>query len=173
MQINTAIELNNNIKKEYIIIKRIIDIIAGVFGTIMLIPLTIIVFIIKKINKEKGPIFYTQFRIGKNGKIFKIYKFRSMVVGAEEKLKEYLDKNPEEALYYKKYKKLVNDPRITKTGKFLRDTSIDEWPQFLNLFKNMSLIGPRPYLIKEKEDMGEYYNYIKNVKPRLNWTLAG
>ena len=175
MQTNTLIKINDDIKKEkiiYLILKKIIDILAGILGTILLIPLTIIVFIIKKINKEKGSIFYTQLRIGKNGKIIKIYKFRSMVEGAEEKLKEYLDKNPEDAEHYKKYKKLINDPRITKTGKFLRDTSIDEWPQFLNLFTNMSLFGPRPYLLSEKEDMGDYYNYIIRVKPRINRPLA-
>lgn len=157
-------------------IKRCIDIITGLIGTITLIPITIIVWIMNKINKEDGPIFYDQLRIGKNGKIFKIYKFRSMVIGADDILEEYLKTHPKEAEEYAKNKKLKNDPRITKTGKFLRKTSLDEWPQFVSvLTSKMSLVGPRPYLPREKEDMGEYYKYIIKVKPGLTgpWQVAG
>ena len=157
-------------------IKRCIDILAGLIGTIILIPLTILVWIMNKINKEEGPIFYDQLRIGKNGKIFKLYKFRSMVVGADCILQEYLEKHPKEAEEYAKNKKLKNDPRITKTGKILRKTSLDEWPQFVSILtSNMSLVGPRPYLPKEREDMGEYYKYIIKVKPGLTgpWQVAG
>ena len=157
-------------------IKRCIDILAGLIGTIILIPLTILVWIMNKINKEEGPIFYDQLRIGKNGKIFKLYKFRSMVVGADSILQEYLEKHPKEAEEYAKNKKLKNDPRITKTGKILRKTSLDEWPQFVSILtSNMSLVGPRPYLPREKEDMGEYYKYIIKVKPGLTgpWQVAG
>ena len=157
-------------------IKRCIDILAGLIGTIILIPLTILVWIMNKINKEEGPIFYDQLRIGKNGKIFKLYKFRSMVVGADSILQEYLEKHPKEAEEYAKNKKLDNDPRITKTGKILRKTSLDEWPQFVSILtSNMSLVGPRPYLPREKEDMGEYYKYIIKVKPGLTgpWQVAG
>lgn len=157
-------------------IKRCIDILAGLIGTIILIPLTILVWIMNKINKEEGPIFYDQLRIGKNGKIFKLYKFRSMVVGADGILQEYLEKHPKEAEEYAKNKKLKNDPRITKTGKILRKTSLDEWPQFVSILtSNMSLVGPRPYLPKEREDMGEYYKYIIKVKPGLTgpWQVAG
>ncbi len=157
-------------------IKRCIDILAGLIGTIILIPLTILVWIMNKINREEGPIFYDQLRIGKNGKIFKLYKFRSMVVGADSILQEYLEKHPKEAEEYAKNKKLKNDPRITKTGKILRKTSLDEWPQFVSILtSNMSLVGPRPYLPKEREDMGEYYEYIIKVKPGLTgpWQVAG
>lgn len=157
-------------------IKRCIDILAGLIGTIILIPLTILVWIMNKINKEEGPIFYDQLRIGKDGKIFKLYKFRSMVVGADSILQEYLEKHPKEAEEYAKNKKLKNDPRITKTGKILRKTSLDEWPQFVSILtSNMSLVGPRPYLPKEREDMGEYYEYIIKVKPGLTgpWQVAG
>lgn len=157
-------------------IKRCIDILAGLIGTIILIPLTILVWIMNKINKEEGPIFYDQLRIGKNGKIFKLYKFRSMVIGADGILQEYLEKHPKEAKEYDKNKKLKNDPRITKTGKILRKTSLDEWPQFLSILtSDMSLVGPRPYLPREKEDMGEYYDYIIKVKPGLTgpWQVAG
>lgn len=157
-------------------LKRIIDILAGLVGTILLIPITIIVWIISKINKEKGSLFYSQERIGQDGRIFKMYKFRTMVEGADELLDAYLRENPTEAEEYALNKKLTNDPRITKTGNIIRKASIDEWPQFIAiLFNQMSLVGPRPYLPKEKEDMGEYYKYIIKVKPGLTgpWQIAG
>lgn len=158
-------------------IKRIVDIIGGLIGVITLIPLTIIIYIAKKIlHEDDGPIFYDQLRIGKNGKIFKMYKYRSMVIGADEILKEYLEKNEEARREYKEYKKLKNDPRITRVGKFLRKTSLDEFPQFINVLKgDMSLVGPRPYLPREKEDMGEYYTYIIKTKPGITgfWQISG
>lgn len=132
-------------------IKRIIDIIAGIVGSILLIPITIIVAIMNIINKDFGNLFYTQYRIGKNGKKFKIIKFRSMQKDADQILEKYLKENPKEAKEYKINKKIKNDPRITKTGKFLRKTSLDEWPQFLSvLIGKMSLVEPRPYLLSEK-----------------------
>ena len=157
-------------------IKRIIDLLVGIVGTILLIPFTILVFFLRLINHENGPLFYDQLRIGKNGKIFKMYKFRTMVVGADEILQDYLDSNQEAAEEYRKYKKLEKDPRMTKSGEFLRKTSLDEFPQFLNiLMGQMSLVGPRPYLPREKEDMGEYYDFIVEVKPGLTgpWQIAG
>ena len=157
-------------------VKRTIDIIAGIIGVIILIPLTLLVWIMNIVHKENGPIFYDQLRIGKNGKIFKMHKFRSMVVGADKILEEYLKNNPDEAEEYRINRKLKNDPRITKTGKFLRKTSLDEWPQFIEvLFGKMSLVGPRPYLPEEKEAMGEYYKYIVKLKPGLTgpWQIAG
>ncbi len=158
------------------IVKRTIDIFAGIIGLIVLIPLTILIYIANKIYKEEGPVFYTQERIGENGKIIKIIKYRSMVIGAEEKLKEYLENNEEARKEYKIYKKLKNDPRITKIGKFLRKTSLDEMPQLLNLLTGeMSLIGPRPYLPSEREDMGEYYKIIIKSKPGITglWQING
>lgn len=163
-------------KYMYPIVKRTIDIIGGIVGVMLLIPIMIAVYIIRKINKEDGPMFYDQLRIGKNGRTFKLYKFRSMVIGADDALKKYLDENPNEAKYYKKYKKLVNDPRITKSGKFLRKTSLDEWPQFINVLNGtMSLIGPRPYLPREKEDMGDNYYIIIQAKPGISgpWQIGG
>lgn len=160
----------------YLIIKRIVDIFAGLIGTIILIPLIIIVWLDEKINKEEGPLFYSQMRIGKNGKLFRIFKFRSMVIGADEKLNDYLNKHPKEKEKYKKYKKLENDPRITKTGRFLRRKSLDEWPQFLNVLGgSMSLVGPRPYLPNEMDDMGLPYITITSVKPGLTgpWQVEG
>ena len=175
------VPINNYIDKDGIkqkigkYAKRSIDIIGGFVGVLAIIPLTIIIFIVKLISREKGPIFYTQDRIGKDGKLFKMYKFRSMVVGADEKLFEYLKENKEAREEYKKNKKLKNDPRITKMGGFLRKTSLDEFPQFINVLKgDMSLVGPRPYLPREKEDMGSYYSCISKCKPGITgfWAVS-
>ena len=158
------------------ILKRFIDIIGSIVGIVCLIPLTIIIWIANLIMKDNGPIFYTQERIGKNGKIFKMYKYRSMVVGADEKLKEYLEKNEEARKEYAEYKKLKHDPRITKIGAFLRKTSLDEFPQFINILKGeMSLVGPRPYLPREKEEINGFFNYIMSCKPGLTgfWQVNG
>lgn len=158
------------------IFKRLIDIFGGIVGTIVLIPLTIGIAIANLICKDNGPIFYSQYRMGKNGKLFKMYKYRSMVVGADEKLKKYLEENEEARKEYKKYKKLKHDPRVTKVGEFIRKTSLDEFPQFINVLKgDMSLVGPRPYLEREKEDMNGYYKYITTFKPGLTglWQISG
>ena len=158
------------------IAKRAIDILGGLCGMFLLIPLTIGLWIANKIAKDNGPIFYTQDRIGKNGKIFKMYKYRSMVVGADEKLKKYLEENEEARKEFKEYKKLKNDPRITKIGKFIRKTSLDEFPQFINVLKGeMSLVGPRPYLPREKEDINGFFNYITSCKPGITglWQTSG
>lgn len=155
------------------IIKRTIDIIAGMIGTIIIIPLTILIFIAHKLSKDDGPIFYSQERIGKNGKTFKMLKYRSMVIDADEQLEKYLEENEDAREEFKKYKKLQNDPRVTKLGKFLRKTSLDELPQLLHLLTGkMSLVGPRPYLPKEQEEMGEYYNIITKSTPGLTRTMA-
>ena len=157
--------------------KRFVDIIAGIVGMILLIPITLVVEIIRIIKKENdGPLFYTQLRIGKNGKQFKMYKFRSMCMNADERLKEYLQENEEARKEYKKYKKLKCDPRITKVGKVLRATSLDEFPQLINVLKgDMSLVGPRPYLPREQNEMGEYYAHITKVKPGITgpWQIRG
>ena len=159
------------------IVKRIVDICGGLIGTIVLMPLTIIIYIARiLLHENDGPIFYEQLRIGKNGKVFKLYKYRSMVIGADEKLFKYLEENEDARLEYKKYKKLKNDPRITKVGNFIRKTSLDEFPQFINVLKgDMSLVGPRPYLPREKEDMGDNYNVITSVKPGITgyWQVNG
>ena len=157
-------------------IKRIIDIIGAIVGIAILIPLTVAVWIGNRICKDKGPIFYSQERIGKDGKIFKMYKFRSMVVGADEVLQELLEKDEEANKEYSEFKKLENDPRITKFGNFLRKTSLDEFPQFINVLKGeMSIVGPRAYLIREKADMGDTYDTIIRCKPGITglWQVNG
>ena len=115
-------------KKVYIKIKRVIDVILASVALILLSPLFAIIAIAIKID-SKGPVFFAHKRIGKNGKIIKLYKFRSMVINAEELIKSFTPKQMRE---YKENYKLTNDPRITKVGKFLRKTSLDELPQLIN-----------------------------------------
>ena len=156
--------------------KRIIDIVAGIVGCILLIPITIIVCIVKLLFMDFTPLFFIQKRIGRGGRLFRMIKFQSMEQDADKKLYDYLDRNPEARKEYAINKKLKDDPRITRTGKLLRKTSLDEWPQFINiLFGQMSLVGPRPYLPREKNDMGDYYKYIIDMKPGLTgpWQVAG
>ena len=114
---------------------RIIDIIGSIIGIILLIPITILIIIMKLVHKDRGPIIYTQNRVGKGGKLFKLYKFRTMVVGADEILDKYLQENETARMEYEINKKLKNDPRVTKIGKILRKTSLDEFPQFINVLK--------------------------------------
>lgn len=175
-------KINNKLTKlkmRYFIsgfIKRGIDLVAGIIGCLLLAPITLFVVVLNTINKDYGPIFFTQKRIGKNGKVFKMYKFRTMVVGAEEILKKHIEEQTEIGKEYIEHKKIKNDPRITKIGKFLRTTSLDEFPQFINVIKGeMSLVGPRPYLPMEKEAMGKYYDYIIQMKPGVTgpWQVAG
>lgn len=158
-------------------IKRLVDIIAGLVGTILLIPITICIYIAKKILKEdNGPIFYDHLRIGKDGKHFKLYKYRSMIVGADEILKEYLAENEEARIEFEKNQKLKNDPRITKLGNFLRKTSLDEFPQFINILKgDMSLVGPRPIVDREVELFGDKMKTVHSVRPGLTgyWAANG
>ena len=161
----------------YKIIKRMIDIIGALIGTVLLIPVTIIIYFARKFSKEeKGPLFYEQLRYGKNGKIFRLYKYRSMCIGADEKLKEYLASNEEARKEFKKTHKLQNDPRITKIGNFLRKTSLDELPQMINILKgDMSFVGPRPVVEKEVEEYGEKNEKFLSVKPGLTgyWQVNG
>lgn len=157
-------------------IKRFIDIIGGLVGCVFLIPIAIGVKIANVITKDYGPIFLVQKRIGKNGKEFNFIKFRSMVLDADRILYEYLDQNEEARREFYKYRKLKNDPRITKVGHFIRNTSLDEVPQFFNVLKgDMSLVGPRPYMPREKEDMGDMINTITMMKPGITglWQVSG
>ena len=155
-------------KMMYLILKRLFDIIGSLIGCIFLIPVTLIVKICYLITGDYHTIFYSQERIGQNGKIFRLYKYRSMVVNADELLEEILKSDSKEAKEYKSKKKISKDPRITKAGNFIRKHSIDELPQLINiLFGQMSFIGNRPYLPREKKDMGKYYKTIVKTKPGL------
>ena len=174
IEINDNIKVNN--KNVYRVLKRTIDIIGALVGCIALIPLTICILIANAIAKDNGPVFYVQKRIGKDGKTFKMYKYRSMVVDADRKLRRHLLDNPEANEEFLKYRKLKDDPRITPVGKFIRKTSLDEFPQFINVLKgDMSLVGPRPYLPREKRAMKKAYKEIIKVKPGLTgpWQVNG
>ncbi len=156
--------------------KRILDILGSLVGILALIPLSIYVYYKNRKEGDKDPIFFTQQRIGKDGKPFKIYKFRTMVPNAEQVLEDLMDKDPAIKKEYLTNKKLENDPRITKAGKMLREKSLDEFPQFINVLRGeMSIVGPRPYLLREKEDMGYAYKSIINCKPGVTgmWQTHG
>lgn len=156
--------------------KRTFDIICGLVGCIALIPIVAIVKIAYLLSGDTYPILFKQERIGKHGKKICIYKIRSMVHNAEKVLENLMEKNPDIRQEYIKNKKLENDPRITKIGKFLRKTSLDEFGQFINVLKGeMTMIGPRPYLPREKEDMAIYYKDIVSCKPGITglWQANG
>lgn len=156
--------------------KRVIDIIISFVGVLSLIPLTTLVWLKTDKQERKQGLFFTQERIGRDGKRIKIYKYRSMVTGAEKLLEEMMLKDEKIREEYEKNKKLKDDPRITKIGEFLRRTSLDEFPQFLNVLKGeMSFVGPRPYLPREKKDMGAYYEKIIKSKPGITgmWQTHG
>lgn len=159
----------------YLILKKMIDIITGIIGIIILIPLSIIIKIIFILNKDYDTIFYTQNRIGKNEKEFKMYKYRTMVINSDELLKEMLKDKKIKKEYEASYK-IKNDPRLTKIGKILRKTSIDEMPQFINILKgDMTLVGPRPVIKEEIKKFGKNKDIILSVKPGLtgNWAING
>ncbi len=159
----------------YSFLKRTVDITASATALLLLSPVFLVTSLAIRKDSD-GPAMFTQKRIGKDGKLFEIYKFRTMVPDADKKLFELLDKDEKAREEYKVNKKLKNDPRITKVGNFLRKTSIDELPQLINVLKgDMSLVGPRPYLPREKEDMGDYYNTIIESKPGITglWQVSG
>lgn len=155
----------------YCFLKRTIDILCSLFGIVILSPLFLVVAILIRIESEGNPIF-SQVRVGKDGKTFKMYKFRSMVANAE-KLKEKLsEKNEMKGPMFK----MKEDPRVTKVGKFIRKTSIDELPQLINVLKGeMSLVGPRPSLPKEVREFEEWMMKRFAVKPGLTcyWQVSG
>lgn len=164
---------NNNFKKSlmYFVGKRIIDILGSLFGIIVLGPLMIIVAFIIKLTSE-GPVIFVQKRVGKDGKIFNMYKFRSMVNNAEKLLDGLMDKNEMSGPVFK----IKDDPRITKIGKFIRKTSIDELPQLFNVLKGeMSLVGPRPNLPREVVHFTERQKFKFIAKPGLTcyWQVMG
>lgn len=160
----------------YKFIKRFFDIIISLVGCLLLIPIIIIVKICYIASGDFNKIIFIQNRIGLNGKEFKFYKFRTMIPDADKVLYELLKENKDIRNEYKRNKKIKNDPRITKIGDILRKCSIDEFPQFFNILKgDMTFVGNRPYLPREKKDMGKFYNEIIKTKPGLTgiWQTSG
>lgn len=171
LNMKTGDFVDKNQKKFYEVIKRSIDIIASICGMIILFPILVMVAIVIKIE-SKGPIIFSQDRVGLNGSKFKMYKFRSMIVDAERYKEKLLEQNEMNGPMFK----IKNDPRVTKVGKFIRRTSIDELPQLLNILKgDMSLVGPRPSLPKEVEKFSPWMLERLNVKPGLTcyWQISG
>lgn len=155
----------------YVFFKRIIDILGGVMGLIILSPILIIIGVLIKLE-SKGPVIFSQKRIGLNGKEFKMYKFRSMVENAEEIKEKLKEKNEMSGPMFK----IKDDPRITKIGKFIRKTSLDEVPQLINVLKgDMSLVGPRPSLPNEVKEFEPWMLKRLEVKPGLTcyWQVMG
>ena len=154
------------------VIKRLFDIIVSFLGLLILSPLFLLLTILIKCD-SKGPVFFIQKRVGRNGKKFGIFKFRTMRINAEELIASF---TPEQLKEWKENFKLKNDPRITRVGKFLRNTSLDELPQLINIFiGNMSLVGPRPIVEEELEWYGEKKSVLLSVRPGLTgwWATNG
>jgi len=159
-------------KKGYLYIKRGMDILGSIIGLIIFSPLFIIVSLLIKLEDPKGSVIFKQVRVGKDGKEFFMYKFRSMVHNAEELLEQLLDQNEIDGAMFK----IKDDPRITRIGKFIRKTSIDELPQLWNVLKGeMSLVGPRPPLPREVKQYTSYDKQRLLVTPGCTglWQVSG
>lgn len=166
----------HNLTKGFsLLLKRLNDLLMLLLASPFLVPLVLIVSIIVKLT-SKGPIFYGHKRVGKNGKEFKCWKFRSMVIDADKQLEKILAEHPEMRAEWERDRKFTNDPRVTKIGKFLRKTSIDEIPQFFNVLTGeMSFIGPRPVTEPELVKYGNKRDFILSVQPGLSgmWQISG
>jgi len=176
---NSTLELENVItgfgirRKIYKITKRSFDIFMALIGVIAMLPIALIVKISYLLHGDKKSIFYRQIRIGKDGKKFRLLKFRSMIWNADEVLKDLL-KDKKYRDQWGRYQKLDNDPRITKVGNILRKTSLDELPQMINILKgDMSLIGPRPLVEGELDEHFGNHEIYEKVRPGLtSWWAA-
>ncbi|WP_462104325.1 sugar transferase [Campylobacter concisus] len=168
--------IQNSLQNSFnIILKRILDLLITIIASPFLIIVFSVIILIMKIIEPKGNIFFSQSRLGLNGRYFRCYKFRSMCMH-QDFMSEWLKANPDEEEYYRVFKKYKNDPRVTKVGKIIRKTSLDELPQILNVLKGeMSIVGPRPYLPSELPDLKEYIDIILSVKPGITgiWQVSG
>ncbi|KPN80168.1 MULTISPECIES: sugar transferase [Lactobacillaceae] len=155
----------------YLTVKRLFDIAASLFALLITLPLTLVVSLCIYLD-DRGPIFYTQERIGKDGKPFRIYKFRSMCQNADAKKRELTEQNEVNGAMFK----MSNDPRVTRVGCFIRRHSIDELPQLINvLLGNMTVVGPRPPLPEEVAQYSEHDKERLKVKPGCTglWQVSG
>lgn len=163
-------KINN--QRVYLWMKRSIDLFGALAGLIILMPVFLIVALLIKLDDPKGKVLFKQVRIGKGGKTFYIYKFRSMVTNAEQLLNQLLDQNETTGAMFK----IKKDPRVTRIGRFIRKTSLDELPQLINVLKgDMSLVGPRPPLPREVEEYTHYDMQRLLVKPGCTglWQVSG
>lgn len=158
------LEYDSYVNNIYLFIKTIQDKFFSLLALIVLMPFLILISIIIYIDDPKGSPIFSQIRCGKNGKLFKFYKFRSMYVDAEDRLEELMDKNEMDGPAFK----IKNDPRITRIGGFLRKSGIDELPQLINILRgDMSIVGPRPALPREVEQYNEYQLQRLSIQPGL------
>ena len=156
-------------------LKNFIDKIIVLATSLLWLPLLCVIAIILKLKNPKEPVFFIQNRLGEHGKIFKCFKFRTMM-SDQSFMDEFLANNPDEKKYYEKYHKFMHDPRIDSFGAFLRKSSLDELPQLFNvLLGEMSLVGPRPYMVNERHDMKGFLALILEVKPGITglWQVSG
>jgi len=171
-----VLRLRNNLARSYNRhIKFIFDMALTILGTVCISPILFVLAVIIRLD-SRGPIIFSHKRVGKNGKIFPCYKFRTMCVNAQEKLNDYLRENPQLKEEWERDFKLKDDPRVTKVGKFLRKTSLDELPQIFNVLKGeMSLVGPRPIIKDEVVKYGNYINDYYMVRPGITgmWQVSG
>lgn len=173
---HTTIQVENKLLLQHNIwIKSV----AEFFMTLFILPLFLAIHVVISLlirADSKGAVFFKQYRLGKDDNDFLCYKYRTMYEDSTALLDKYLLEHPQEIAYYEKYHKYKNDPRITKIGKILRATSLDELPQIINVLKReMSLVGPRPYMISEAEKLGEYKDFVLKVKPGITglWQVSG
>lgn len=162
---------HNDKKKGYLIMKRVGDIVLSIVGLLLLMPLFLLISLLIY-SEQRGPIFFVQERVGKNGKVFKMYKFRTMVVNAEKLLPNLMIQNEMNGPMFK----IKNDPRITRVGKYLRKLSLDELPQLYNVIKgDMSLVGPRPPLINEVKKYATFDLERLTITPGCSglWQVCG
>jgi lipopolysaccharide/colanic/teichoic acid biosynthesis glycosyltransferase len=160
---------------QYSIFKRALDLVIVLAILPCLLPLLLSVALVIRIGSH-GPIFYRQKRVGRFGRPFTLWKFRSMQVNGDEILRQHFAAHPEAELEWGKTRKLRDDPRVTTLGRFLRRTSLDELPQFLNVLNgSMSLVGPRPIVAAERESYGDAYLFYASAKPGLSglWQVSG
>ncbi|ACS99082.1 sugar transferase [Paenibacillus sp. JDR-2] len=159
-------------KRTYLMVKRMMDLVGAACGILLLSPLLLVITLLIKLENRNAPVFFYQTRVGINEKTFRMYKFRSMVPNAENLLKDLLHKNEIEGAMFK----MKDDPRITRIGKFIRRTSIDELPQLWNVVRGeMSLVGPRPPLPREVAEYSSYDKLRLRVKPGCTglWQVSG
>jgi len=164
----------------YPFFKRCFDILLSICFIILFSPLYLLIILLVKLD-SKGPIFYTELRLGKGGTLFKMFKFRTMHVGADQCLEELLRSNPDMRKEWQLFHKLQKDPRCTWIGRFLRKTSLDELPQFFNVLKgSLSIVGPRPYYVRELTEsddrfLRKYAHLVLAVKPGITgiWQISG
>ncbi|MFV1991254.1 MAG: exopolysaccharide biosynthesis polyprenyl glycosylphosphotransferase, partial [Acidimicrobiales bacterium] len=171
-----GLETRNNLLSRWAQVqKRAIDIVLALIGLVIAAPFGALIAVAVKLDSP-GPVFYTRLRVGKGGKHFKMLKFRSMHQDADKLFGVFLKENPGLLRQWQRYQKIRDDPRVTRVGKFLRKYSLDELPQFINVFKgDMSIVGPRPFLPEQEDEYGSAFRHYSRVSPGISglWQVSG